>query len=194
MSQSRVSGLTMRIAGVVGAAAWLAVAIAWQASNVLERTRPWEGLPRTAYLVGAAALIVGSVALALTMFHTTEDNRRQATTRIGFIFLAVGLIVSVIAGWAIPIWAGLYGVAVMTLTRNRTRPRVGWLIGGAFLAAPVAMFVLTALRVGQPDSYGDYPIAWSAATWVACLGAAAGMALLARTEPAADRTRLAAGR
>ena len=55
------------------------------------------------------------------------------------------------------------------------------LAGGCLPVGGGVMIVLTELRVGTPDEYGDYPIAWAAAYAIVGLGAASGLALWSKT-------------
>ncbi len=165
----------------ISAAAWLVVPIAWEASRILERTREWEGSPRAAYLVGAAAALAAGALMFSLVIVATAAVPRSKQTWLGIGLVGLGLVASVIAGWAIPVWATLYGVGMLLIGSSGRVGTPGRIIGSALLASTALFFVLTGLEVGAVDSYGDYPAAWSAATWVGTVGAGLGMLVWART-------------
>jgi len=164
----------------LSAAAWLVVPVAWETSRLLERTRPWEGSPRVAYVIGAAAaLTAGALMLGLVIVATAAAPRsKQMWVGIGLVGL--GVVASLIAGWAIPLWATLFGVGMLLIAAAGRVRTPGRIIGTALLASTAAFVLLSALKVGTADSYGDYPAAWSIATWLGTLGAAVGMLVWAR--------------
>lgn len=170
-----------------GAAAWLLGPIALYISSALEQSRPWEGLPMVAYLVGSALFGLGGAALLLAVFTSPDERRFTRSSWIGVGAIGLALFASVFATWAIPIWAGLYGVGLLLAARSGPVRSIGRWVGASFLVAVGVMIVLTELRVGTPDEYGDYPIAWAAAYAIVGLGAASGLALWFKTnrEPAA---------
>ena len=165
----------------LSAAAWLVVPVAWETSRLLERTRPWEGSPRVAYVIGAAAaLTAGALMLGLVIVATAAAPRsKQMWVGIGLVGL--GVVASLIAGWAIPLWATLFGVGMLLIAAAGRVRTPGRIIGTALLASTAVFVLLSVLKVGTADSYGDYPAACSGATWLASLGAAVGMLVWART-------------
>lgn len=166
----------------IGAAGWLVVPIAWETSRILERTREWEGSPRAAYLVGAAAALAAGALMFSLVIVSTASVTRSKQIWLGIGLVGLGLVVSVIAGWAIPVWATLYGVGMLLIVASGCVGTPGRIIGAALLASTAVFLVLSSLEVGAVDSYGDYPAAWSSATWVGTLGAGLGMAVWARTD------------
>lgn len=170
---------------MLGAAAWLAGPLALNASSVLEQTRPWEGLPLTVYLAGSLFIALGGLAVLLAILKS-DRGAFSIRSWIGVGLVVLGLVVSGLATWAIPIWAGLYGVGLLVLASSGVFRQVGWFLGASFLAAPAIFIVLTELEVGRRDSYGDYPVAWTVAFWVAGVGAAVGLVLWSRSTT--DRT------
>lgn len=185
--QSKVRSI--RRIELVGAGAWVVVAIAWQIAEVLERSRPWEGLPRAFFLLGYPALFVGGVALVGSVIGRDGDRPRSAATWVGIGFLGLGVVFVAIAAWAIPLWAAALGIGMLVLAATGAFDRRGWIIGGALVAAPLIMLLLTELQVGTADEFGDYEIAWASATWIATIGAAAGLAM--PFSPAHGRERVA---
>ena len=168
----------------LGAAAWLVGPLALNASSVLEQTRPWEGLPLTVYLVGSLAIVLGGVAMLLAIIQGGDREAFGGRSWVGVGLVAVALVVSGLATWAIPIWTGLYGVGLLVIASSGVFRSAGRFLGVSFLAALAILIILTELEVGRRDSYGDYPLAWTVAFWVAGVGAAVGMGLWSRSEPA----------
>lgn len=162
------------------AALWAVVAVAWSVARVLERTRAWEGSPSSAFMVGYVALIGAGILTLIHVLAATGGSTRSTKTKAGIAVIGVGLAVSVAIGWALPIWAAVYGVGMLLVSAGGRLPVVGWLMGGSFVGATAMLFVLTALKVGTPDSYGDYPVAWTTATLVATLGASLAMLIASR--------------
>ena len=169
MSFASTDSITARI----GAAAWFVVPIAWSLSVVLDRTREWEGLPQLFWMVGALALVVAG-AIQLVMVLRTTRPVRGASTRAGIAILGLGLAASMAVGWAVLIWLALYAVG-MLLVGAGSSSRVASLIGVSFATGTGAFVLLTILKVGRPDSYGDYPIAWISSFLTGTVGAGIGM-------------------
>jgi len=72
------------------------------------------------------------------------------------------------------VWLALYA-AEMLLVGAGSRSRVVSLIGVGFTTGATAFVLLTILKVGRPDSYGDYPIAWVDSFLIGTIGAGFGM-------------------
>ncbi len=179
--ETRFSNGTARLLALTGAGAWLLLATAWQASNTLESSRSWEGLPQALFFVGMIGLLVGGLALAVMAMHSVGPARRPRGRVGGLVLLAVGMVLSLIAGWAVPVWAAAYGLSMLMLAFSGSLGRAGWIAGAALTAASATWFVLSALEVGTADSYGDYPIAWITATWLAAVGSAIGLFVHSRS-------------
>lgn len=179
--ETRFTNSTARHMAIIGAIAWLVLAAAWQAANRLEQTRDWEGLPKALFFVGLIGLLVGGLALGVLALNSVGPVERPKWRAGGLALLALGLGLSLVVGWAVPIWAAVYAVAMLSLAWSGAIRTEGWIIGGAFAAATATFFVLTALEVGTADSYGDYPVAWMSATWLAALGSASGLVRFARS-------------
>ena len=173
--ETRFSNDTARLVALIGAAAWLLLATAWQASNTLEQARDWEGLPQALFFVGLIGLLVGGMALGVMALDPAGSVRRPRGRVDVVVLLAAGPAFSLIAGWAVPVWAATYGLAMLMLAFSGSLRRGGWIAGSALTAASASWFVLSALEVGTADSYGYYPIAWITATWLAAVGSAIGL-------------------
>ena len=181
---------------LIAAVLWLAVPVAWSVAMVLDRTRVWEGSPAQAWMIGWAALIGAGGLTLWTVVRTIDRSRVPAIVVIaGHVAYGLGLAVSIVAGWALPVWMTLFGIALLLFAKGMGNlRRVSQFIGGAMLFGVAAQVVLTLLKLGTPDSYGDYPVAWTTSTLIATLGAAAGLYVMSRRagRPADDQSLIAA--
>jgi hypothetical protein len=188
MSTSQTGSTFSRISAV----AWTVVPITWMTAAVLERGRDWEGLPSAVWGIGWLALVVAGAATVMAVVRTRDRTDRRGLRRGGIAALGAGLAVSAIAPWAIPVWSALYGVAMLLVAASGRGGAAARLTGFAFLAAVGSLIVLTALRVGTPDSFGNRPVAWTVATIIATVGAAGGMVVWPSGAPSSVETRSAA--
>ncbi len=160
---------------LIAAAAWLTVPIAWSIGA------DFEGNVLT--LLGWVALVVAGVFSLLAMLGITSAHNRGPMVKTGIAVQALGMVATVVVFWAVPLWAGLYAIAmVLYAIRLPQVRRATLIVAGAMAAAVVAFFVLTALQVGTPDSYGDYPVAWATSYFLATIGGAVGNFVLSRRE------------
>lgn len=158
---------------------WVVVASAWFASMLLERTRPWEGIPQQLFMLGAAALLGTGVVVFLIVLEARHEAGRPVLAKVGMVLLALGVAASFIA-WAVPFWAAVYGVGMTVLAVAGLLRRTTGLLAASFLGSVVAHVVMTALKVGTPDAYGDYGVAGAAAVLLATIGPALALGQLAR--------------
>lgn len=189
MQETRFSAGLARTTARAGAIGWLVLAIGWQTSNALEQTMDWDGPPRAAFIVGVVGLLVGGLSLAVLALNPSGADRRPMARMVGLGLVALGLVFSIIAGWAVPIWAAAYGVGMLTLVFSGTLGRSASIIGTSLLVSPVVLVILSELQLGTADSYGDYPVAWAAATWIAAFGSAMGLFIWSRSFEVLDTER-----
>jgi hypothetical protein len=81
----------------------------------------------------------------------------------------------------------LFGIAV--LGRDVAPKWATLLVSSGFLIGTIAFIIGNAAEVGEPDSYGDYPVAWQIAVGVGTVLIAAGLigwGLWLRNEEAVD--------
>jgi hypothetical protein len=150
----------------------LALAIYWMARDFTADSDTGADLVWSALILAAG----------ITTFVATFGLRHRdggALQTIGLVVLATGVLVSFIS-WAIPLWMGIQGVGMVLVTvaiwSKGVVPRpalVGY--GSGMLIGSALFFLLTAMKTGTPDSYGDYPIAWGMGLTVGAGIVAAGL-------------------
>ncbi|MFO7549218.1 MAG: hypothetical protein R6X29_10165 [Acidimicrobiia bacterium] len=169
MAGARTSGYVDRRAAFTAAGAWFLVPIG---TTLSEAWWPAWGMMWPALLVAGALMIV--------LAYRATLPGRSAAVWAGLGLLTLGLTVSLVAAWAVPVWTAAYGLGMLLATTGSRFRLPGWITGASLVAATALFFALTWMQVGTPDEYGDYPVAWVAATCIGALGAAAGMVLWAR--------------
>ena len=162
---------------IIAAILWLAIPVTWSTASILDRTRAWEGSPQQFWMIGWAALVVAGV-LTLWMVVRRFDRTHNSSSFVAaaFAIYGLGLAASVIVGWALVVWMTLYGAALLMFAGGMGNlRRVTRFVGGAMLAGVAAQIILTMMKLGTPDSYGDYPIAWTTSMYIATVAAAIGL-------------------
>ncbi len=164
---------------VVAAGAWAIVPAAWGISTLLESDGGGDSFTVLGVL-GWAALIAAGASMLLAVLRAEVTPGRTRLFQTGLVFHGLGLLTSAVMFWAVPVWAGLYSIAMVLYAIAAPQARSAALvIAGAMAAGVASLVVLTALEVGTPDPiYGDYPIAWTSAFSVAAIGGAIGNFLL----------------
>lgn len=175
------------------AAAWIVVPIAWGLQSLLEDDGGWEGFSLLGVL-GWAALIAAGVLTLLVMLKVDVIPSRSRLRNTGIVAMGLGILITIPMFWAVPVWASLYGVAMVLFAISTRGERGGTSVfAGAMIVAVASLFALTALEVGTPDpTYGDYPIAWATSFTVAAVGGALGNILFARSGRLATEPKLRA--
>ncbi len=117
------------------------------------------------YLVWSASILVAG---AFTFVATLGLRQRHETFRrsgiVGLVILGVGVVLSIIS-WALPLWMTVQGVGMLLVSLailpKRVAPRAASVAyGSGMLIGAILFGVLTAMKVGSPDQFGDYPLAW----------------------------------
>ncbi len=165
---------TAGLFAIVASALWVvSIAIFWldQAS---------DGNGNTGYFIWSINVVVAG---ALTLVATIGLRRRLGGLGglgiAGVIVLGLGVVVSFIT-WATMLWMAVEGVGMLLIALAawpiRLAPRPATIAyGSGMLLGAITFGVLTALKVGTPDSYGDYPVAWDMGFTVGVVIAAAGL-------------------
>ena len=135
----------------------------------------------TVYLVWTVSILAAGV---LTFVATLGLRQRHSTAgtlgTVGVVILGIGVLVGIVA-WAIPGWMLLQGVGmllvVLAIRSEGLVPRPASLAYGSGMLIGVATHVvLTLMKVGTPDRYGDFPVAWRSGITVGLIIVAAGLA------------------
>lgn len=118
-----------------------------------------------AYLIGSSLVLLAGGLLVVTLAGVTR--RHGGLGAIGTIGLGISVlgVAASLVTWAIVLWMPLMGIgllmfAVAVLQRD-IAPRIPTaLLGVGMVTGSAAFFVLRWLEVGQPDRWGDYPLAF----------------------------------
>jgi len=165
---------TAGLFAIVASALWVvSIAIFWldQAS---------DGNGNTGYFIWSINVVVAG---ALTLVATIGLRRRLGGLGglgiAGVIVLGLGVVVSFIT-WATMLWMAVEGVGMLLIALAawpiRLAPRPATIAyGSGMLLGAITWGVLTALKVGTPDSYGDYPVAWNTGFIIGIVIVAAGL-------------------
>ena len=134
----------------------------------------------TGYFIWSISVVAAG---ALTLVATVGLRRRLGGLgglgMAGMIILGVGVVVSFIT-WATMLWMAVEGVGMLLITLAawpiRLAPRPATIAyGSGMLLGAITFGVLTALKVGTPDSFGDYPVAWDVGFIIGIVIVAAGL-------------------
>ena len=125
-----------------------------------------EDFDTTVYLIwSAATLAAGVVTLIATLSLRQRRGNLGGLGTTGVVVLGVGVVASVLT-WATPLWMTIQGVGMLlvalSMRKTSIAPRTALVAySSGMLIGVITFFVLTAMKVGTPDSYGDYPLAWA---------------------------------
>ncbi len=163
---------TAGLFAIVASALWVvSIAIFWLAQGS-------DG--NTGYFIWSINVVVAG---ALTLVATIGLRRRLGGLgglgMAGVIVLGLGVVVSFIT-WATMLWMAVEGVGMLLIALAawpiRLAPRPATIAyGSGMLLGAITWGVLTALKVGTPDSYGDYPVAWNTGFIIGIVIVAAGL-------------------
>ncbi len=165
---------TAGLFAIVASALWVvSIAIFWldQAS---------DGNGNTGYFIWSINVVVaGALTLAATIGLRRRLGGLGGLGIAGVIVLGLGVVVSFIT-WATMLWMAVEGVGMLLIALAawpiRLAPRPATIAyGSGMLLGAITWGVLTALKVGTPDSYGDYPVAWNTGFIIGIVIVAAGL-------------------
>jgi hypothetical protein len=170
---------------LAAAALWLIAAAVW-----------WLDYDdgNTGYMIFSAAVLTAGVLSLLTMIGVSKRlGGLGAFGMAGLIITGLGVLISIVA-WAVPAWMGLQGAGMLlfgiAVLKSDIAPKWATLfVSSGFVIGTIAWFIGVAAEVGEPDSYGDYIVAWQIATVVGATLLAAGLigwGLWLRSEEAID--------
>jgi hypothetical protein len=143
----RRSGAALIGSGVL----WPAGIVIIYGSEVADRTRPWEGLPMTVFLVGALVLVLAGALLAVGIvgLNRRHDGALGVAGQAAF-WIAVVTAVTAFGAWAWGVWVTALGIGAVVLSaaliRAAVSPRMASILvgaGGAFTVVAVWVTQLT---------------------------------------------------
>jgi hypothetical protein len=126
---------------------WLATFGLMQGSQVAERTREWEGLPQTLFLLGMATMLFATLGFLATVSGLYRRAGGLGTSgQLAIGIMAVGVLLVALA-WFVPAWTTALAVAFGLLglrLRARKSPFSSYALVamGGSLAALVSFFVV----------------------------------------------------
>ena len=132
------------------------------------------------YLVWSASIVLaGTFTFVATLGLRQRHQTFRRSGTVGLVILGVGVVLSIIS-WALPLWMTVQGVGmllvVLAILPERVAPRAASVAyGSGMLIGGVLFGVLTAMKVGTPDQFGDYILAWDIGLTVGLVIVAAGM-------------------
>ena len=152
---TRKSGAALIGSGVL----WVAGIVTIYGSDVAARTRPWEGLPQTVFLVGALVLVVAGALLAVGIagLNRRHDGALGVAGQAAF-WIAVVVAVTAFAAWLWGVWVTALGIGAVVLSaaliRAAISPRMASFLvgaGGAFtvVAVWVTQFTTDEVTLGE---------------------------------------------
>jgi hypothetical protein len=156
----RRSGTAIIAAGVM----WLTTLGLAIAADVLEATSgTFDGTEETLWGIMTVAIVAAGVLTVAGLAGLRRELTMGKAGIVGLILSGLGSAFGVVA-WAFPIWGGLLGIGMLifslALIRQGQAPR--WAAGSfgfGMLTGIAIFFLLDLLKVGQINSYGDYPVA-----------------------------------
>ncbi len=153
----------------LAAVGWLLVAGSGARMTIVEDAGDDWQIP---YLVFAVGLVI---AAALTTAAVWTASLGEASSRRGWIGLGVcslGVLLSMAAAWAIPVWMALYAVGFALVAAFGSKPwrRAVYLLSGSQILGMAVMFAGIAAELGSADEYGDHPAAFGLGLIVTAAG------------------------
>jgi len=173
---------------MAAAVLWLIAATSYVLGNALDN---WDDADY--YIFSAAVLVAGVLGLLAMIGVGKRLGGLGVLGMVGLVITGLGVLVSIIT-WAVPFWMAVQGVGMLlfgiAVLRSGIAPKWATLfVSSGFVIGTIAWYVGVAAEVGEPDSYGDYIVAWQIATVVGATLLAAGLigwGLWLRSEEAID--------
>jgi hypothetical protein len=140
----------------------LASALAWVlAALVLSGTR---GSTEDPYILFAIPVVIAAVTtvVALAGLLSRAGGRRDAATILALVLAGAAAAMMVVTAWAWLVWTMLIAAAALIAVLKARAALVGagstdWLLVAAWPAALATFVIADRMRLGDVDTYGDYP-------------------------------------
>lgn len=144
-------------AALGSALAWVLAAVALVVSNL-------GGWTESLYILFAIPVVVAAVttvvALAGLLFRA--GGRRDFGTIVGLVLAGAAAVMMLLTAWAWLVWTMLIAAAALIAVLKARSALVGagatdWLLVAAWPAALATFLIADRMRLGDVDTYGDYP-------------------------------------
>lgn len=172
-----------RAAGTVA----LASALAWVLAAAALTVNGVRGGDDGQYVLFAIPAMIAAVtaAVALAGLLARAGGRRDPGTVLALVLACSAAAMMVVAAWAWLVWTMLISAAALIAVLRARSAVVGagstdWLLVAAWPAGLLTFLVADRMRVGDVDTYGDYPGALAAGFLVGAAMFAVGLAPLGR--------------
>lgn len=137
------------------------------------------------FMLGAISLLAAGVSMVVAMVGLYRRHGSLGILGIGGLGITALGAAALLVAWAFPLWMTLIGLGVLmfavALLRLDVAPRVWTLVwGGGMTLGAITWYVLRWMEVGQPDQWGDYPLATAIALPVGVIIMAVGLAGVGR--------------
>ncbi|MEO5841451.1 MAG: hypothetical protein ABIQ73_12405 [Acidimicrobiales bacterium] len=174
-----------RMLAAIAGLAWVAVAWYGYRATTVDDGEGWEG----PYLVLTIGLIIGAVLSVMAAASLTQQGGRRRLRTAGLIVSGLGVATTLVA-WALPVWMTVLGIglAMVAFASNPRERKVVALLAAGQLVGLAALFAGIAAKVGETDSYGDYPAAGGIALIVTAALTIVALVKLTRTPSAGTLT------
>jgi hypothetical protein len=131
------------------------------AALVVSGLRGWT---ESLYILFAVpvAIAAATTVVALAGLLSRAGGRRDAGTILALVLAGSAAAMMVLASWAWVVWTMLIAAAALTTVLKARSALVGsgatdWLLVAAWPAALATFVIADRMRLGDVDTYGDYP-------------------------------------
>ena len=145
---------------LVSALAWVLAAIALLFDALRGATGDWYTLFAIPVMIAALTTVV-----ALAGVLSRSGGRRDVWTILALVLAGSAAAMMVVTAWAWLVWTMLISAAALIAVLKARSASVGvgatdWLLVAAWPASLVTFVVAERMRLGDVDTYGDYPAAF----------------------------------
>jgi len=167
-------------AALVSAVAWVLAALALLFEALRAGTGDWYTLFAIPVMIAALTTVV-----ALAGLLSRSGGRRDVWTILALALAGLAAVMMVVTAWAWVVWTMLIAAAALIAVVKARSASVGagatdWLLVAAWPAALATFLVADRMRLGDVDTYGDYPAAFLVAFLVGSALFVGGLVMLGR--------------
>lgn len=167
-------------AALVSALAWVLAAMALLFEALRGGTGDWYTLFAIPVMIAALTTVV-----ALAGLLSRSGGRREVWTILALVLACSAAVMMVVTAWAWVVWTMLIAAAALIAVLKARSAGIGagaadWLLIAAWPAALATFLVADRMRLGDVDTYGDYPAALLVAFLVGAALFVGGLVMLGR--------------